>query len=256
VLAVYVVDLESGTAALEGAEAETPRLSEGEEARAATIPDAARRSAWRASHIALRIVLERWAGKVVRGEPLRHGPSGRPSLPAPAPDFSLSHTDGMALIACASYGPVGVDVERDRDIALSPERRAMMIAAANGLRPGDHLRGQPVTMLQAWTRLEALGKALGTGIGSVLTAAREDAAAGLGHIGRSDHSSVSGLLATADLCVVDLPLAGPYHGALAAPRGDSPPLIVPLPADPAGLRAFAKTRDCVDLPDPSGQKGA
>jgi len=237
VLAVYIVDIETAAAALEALEVHAPRLSDAEEARAASIPDGDRRRAWRACHIALRIVLERWAGEGIRRQPFRHGPHGRPSLPQPSPHFSLSHTEGLAVIACASAGEVGVDVERRRDLALSPERHAMIMAAAVGLRPTDERLHEEVGILQAWTRLEALGKALGTGIGAVLSAARDDAS------GRNptgpDSSAVARLLSTADIRVVDLALPPPYCGALAAPRREVPPMIVPLPTDEAGLRAFA-----------------
>ncbi len=253
-LAVYVIDLAEGAAALEAVEAETPRLSSVEKARAVDIPDDRRRATWRASHIALRIVLEAWAGDTIRGQPFEISSSGRPSLPGPAPAFSLSHTEGLALIACASAGPVGVDVERARELMLSPERQAMMIAAANRLTPTDGAGREIVGTLQAWTRLEALGKALGTGVGAVLTAAREDAAADRKEGPDPNNAAIARLLSNTDLCVVDLALPGPYSGALAAPRLAGPPRIVPLPVDEAGLRAFAAERDCVDLPDRPGQK--
>jgi 4'-phosphopantetheinyl transferase len=253
-LAAYIVDIATAAAALEAIEVHTPRLSDAEEAHAASIPDSDRRRAWRASHIALRIVLERWAGEGIRRQQFRHGPNGRPSLPQPPPHFSLSHTEGLALVACASAGEVGVDVERRRDIALSPERQAMIKAAAVGLTPSDERLNGEDDILHAWTRLEALGKALGTGVGAVLAAARDDAS-GRKATG-SDSSAVARLLRSADLRVVDLALPPPYCGALAAPRFEAFPTVVPLPTDEAGLRAFAAERDCVDLPDRPGQKGA
>jgi 4'-phosphopantetheinyl transferase len=89
---------------------------------------------------------------------------GRPFLADGGPDFSLSRTDGMAVVAVADR-PVGVDVERDdrlRDAeAVSKAALSAAELADLGQRPGSQ-RAQRV--LDAWTKKEAYLKGLGIGL--------------------------------------------------------------------------------------------
>ena len=112
----------------------------------------------------LRLLLARTLGaREPRDLPLDTEARGRPRL-AGAPPFSLSHCDGLTLIAFAAAGQVGVDVERvdageawrDLSARLHPhERRALADARARD-------RGR--TFLRLWTRKEAMAKALGLGM--------------------------------------------------------------------------------------------
>ncbi|WP_405018453.1 4'-phosphopantetheinyl transferase superfamily protein [Kitasatospora sp. NBC_00070] len=147
-------------------------LDREETRRAATFVRAADRELYLVAHVALRVVLAQALGRpahrVEYGRadcPGCGGPHGRPVAVAErAPEFSLSHTDGLALIALADR-PVGVDVERRAvftgsdgpDIAaqLHPAERAAL-ARLPEPRWADAL-------LACWVRKEAHLK--GTGIG-------------------------------------------------------------------------------------------
>jgi 4'-phosphopantetheinyl transferase len=112
---------------------------------------------------ALRIILEKLAGRAITLDRL---PQGKPYLPAfPHLKFNFSHTKGKALVAVTEEVEVGVDIERLRpmpDVAGVAERF---------LPPGDAeaLAGMPEPgrereFFRRWTRAEALWKAAGVGL--------------------------------------------------------------------------------------------
>ncbi|MFF4173829.1 4'-phosphopantetheinyl transferase family protein [Streptomyces sp. NPDC001744] len=92
-------------------------------------------------------------------------PHGRPVLPGGRLHFSLSHCEGLSLIALAST-PVGVDIERvppphtaeEAEEVLHPAESAELAVLAPARRPGAFTR--------VWTRKEAYLKGLGTGLGA------------------------------------------------------------------------------------------
>lgn len=126
-----------------------------------------------ASHTALRVLL----GGVLELPPARvtlvrlacpgcGALHGRPAVAGPAGGrvhFSLSHTDGLALVALAGR-PVGVDVERlpsaatamDVSSSLHPSERAELERMAAAERPAAFAR--------CWTRKEAYLKGTGEGL--------------------------------------------------------------------------------------------
>jgi 4'-phosphopantetheinyl transferase len=126
----------------------------------------------RAAHAALRIVLAGHIGLAEARRPFRIASGGKPMLAAPSPplEFNLAHCDTAALIAISYDGPVGVDLETPRPLRIADSRRAALIDAAIALAPGAVLPDGPgdAHFLQAWTRLEALAKATGEGIGALL----------------------------------------------------------------------------------------
>jgi hypothetical protein len=77
--------------------------------------------------------------------------AGRPYIDGPSgPDFSISHSGGLALYALAADGRVGVDVELDRSAAqLSVLGRRLARS------------GGPRELLADWTRREAVLKCCG-----------------------------------------------------------------------------------------------
>ena len=91
-------------------------------------------------------------------------------LPPGEPAFNISHTGHHALIVIARAGPVGVDLETTRTIRIAGPRRALLDAAAcalaneNGVALDENRR-----LLIGWTAIEAVAKALGSGVGQVLT---------------------------------------------------------------------------------------
>lgn len=89
---------------------------------------------------------------------------GRPTLVGGGPEFSLSRTDGIAVVAVAER-PVGVDVERRARID-DADGIAQLTLSAGELRA---LRGAPrprheASLLAAWTRKEAYLKGVGVGL--------------------------------------------------------------------------------------------
>jgi 4'-phosphopantetheinyl transferase len=127
----------------------------------------------RAAHAALRIILAGHIGLAEARLPFRIAPGGKPTLASSssALEFSLAHCETAALIAVSYDGPVGVDLEAPRPIRIADDRRAALIDAAIALAPGTALPPDgpgDARFLQAWTRLEALAKATGEGIGAVL----------------------------------------------------------------------------------------
>ncbi|WP_328718445.1 4'-phosphopantetheinyl transferase superfamily protein [Streptomyces sp. NBC_00247] len=148
-------------------------LDESERERAAAFRRPQDRAMYLASHTALRVLL----GGVLALPPARvtlvrlacpgcGALHGRPAVAGPAGGrvhFSLSHTDGLALVALAAR-PVGVDVERlpsvatamDVSTALHPAERAELERMAATERPAAFAR--------CWTRKEAYLKGTGEGL--------------------------------------------------------------------------------------------
>lgn len=171
---IWRVELDRSASALAEAERAMGLLSEPEAAHAVVIKDALDRARWRASHIALRLLIERACGAQMRRQPFVIAPGGRPELESAPVSFSLSHTGDVALIAIgsAAFGPIGIDVESARKLRMSAERRARIEAYAEHLVPGRDLPAAPdARVLQSWVRVEALAKANGEGIGETMTQA-------------------------------------------------------------------------------------
>ncbi|MGW5670578.1 4'-phosphopantetheinyl transferase family protein [Micromonospora sp. NPDC003776] len=98
---------------------------------------------------------------------VRRTPGGRPEVYAPdgrTLAVSVSHVDGLVVVAARSGGPVGVDVERHRRLpALALADRWYDPAEAAWLRARDPA-GRELDFLRLWTAKEAVGKALGAGL--------------------------------------------------------------------------------------------
>jgi 4'-phosphopantetheinyl transferase len=100
---------------------------------------------------------------------------GRPYLAGSDWDFSLSQAPGMVVVAVVCGGlRVGVDVERIRRLDRPDTIAARMFAAADrsalAVLSGTE---RDVRWFQAWTRLEALAKARGTGIFGAVSGAAD-----------------------------------------------------------------------------------
>lgn len=170
-LDVVFVDLDAVRALLEREEASTPRLSVSDGLRIDRLSgDPARQALWRAARIATRIVLERAVGSDLRGAEFEIASGGRPSLGDGKPHFNVSHTANVALIAVCRSSPVGVDIECERRLSMSPERRRRIAVAAADLAGVEKIDPESdADVLRAWVRLEAIAKVRGTGIGILLT---------------------------------------------------------------------------------------
>ncbi len=218
---LWLVDLEACADALDAMERATPRLSKDDRKRAEAIAEPRECRHRLAAYTALRVLLERMAGPQVRGISLTRAPGGKPGLDDGHAEFSLSHTQGLALIAVGSSGPLGIDLEPRRIVRMSPRAALEICAIATGL--GGRLAAAPGSnraVLQAWTRLEAFAKARGLGVARTLTE--------LGQRGRGRLQALSSAeleiaarrqARTCSLSVRDLRLGPSLHAALAAPLG-------------------------------------
>jgi 4'-phosphopantetheinyl transferase len=227
---VWIIDLVRDGAALE---ARAMNLSIVPDAGGTPIAEPERRAA----HAALRLLIARRAGLAVARQPFRLAPGGKPGLGGGALEFSLAHSGSRALVALAAPGTqVGVDIEAPRSLRMGPARRADIARAAILAAGGAPLPagGSDASALQAWVRLEAVAKATGEGIGSVL--ARLGARDGV-VVESVGSASAPG---AGVVRLFDLTLEEGHHGALAWLGADpgEPPQVQVLDASPAALDAW------------------
>lgn len=114
----------------------------------------------------LRTLLARYLPQQASALQFGREPKGRPYLlHAGAPDFNLSDTRGGSVLAIASSGRIGIDIERcDRTLPvmrLASRWFAADEAAALGALDAESARR---SFLRLWTAKEAACKATGTGI--------------------------------------------------------------------------------------------
>lgn len=149
------------------------------------------RRRFRAAHCAFRHLVAGYLGCPAAAVVLSrqcphcgHPEHGKPAVSDPAGarpvDVSLSHSDGLGAVAVARRPlQVGIDVERRRagvdwaGILTAVGARAAATVAADPAAPADPagaagaaaVGGDPTQDgFEQWTRLEAVGKAAGTGI--------------------------------------------------------------------------------------------
>jgi 4'-phosphopantetheinyl transferase len=170
---VWSVDLGAcGSALL----ARVDLIADDDRARALRLDNPDHRRERLCAHAALRVVLKRHGVddgeahafvRLASGKPVLSGHwSADEVLARDGVDFSLSHIDGVALIAISRGARIGVDVERVRSVAIEAPRRVAIEAAADALADAGPLvaTGDERRLQQAWTRLEALAKARGVGM--------------------------------------------------------------------------------------------
>ncbi len=117
----------------------------------------------------LRRMLCEVAGLDLSGVDFSYGEHGKPCLPGSASTkavaFNVSHSHGLALVALAAGGRLGVDLERIRPEAAWQElaERYFSRAECRALQaqaPDQRRRA----FFTCWTRKEAFVKALGAGV--------------------------------------------------------------------------------------------
>lgn len=119
----------------------------------------------------LRTVLGGYLDRPAADVPIRTAPTGRPELAEGCCggfDFNLTHSESVGLVAVSCGGRVGVDVERVRVIAERDNLVRRFFAPAEqdrffGLDAADRQEA----FFQAWTRKEAILKAVGRGVASL-----------------------------------------------------------------------------------------
>jgi 4'-phosphopantetheinyl transferase len=114
----------------------------------------------------LRRILAGYAGVAPASIRYRRSAAGKPELlDSRGLAFSTSQADGLAIVAVATRGEVGVDIERVRPVAEALDLARRMFTE----RESEHLSSLPPALaseafLRLWTRKEAYVKALGHGL--------------------------------------------------------------------------------------------
>jgi 4'-phosphopantetheinyl transferase len=167
---VWLADIDAVGEALDALERRFSLLAADERARASGL-DSLRAQRWARTRVALRALLASQLGVPSAQSPFQLSAAGKPRLAEGALEFSLSHSGRFALIALSRDGPVGVDIETRNQVNMHPDRLQAIESAATALAPDAPLpaRDDAIRFVQAWTRLEALAKATGAGIGALLT---------------------------------------------------------------------------------------
>jgi 4'-phosphopantetheinyl transferase len=140
-------------------------LTGAERARAARYRSTELRVRFVVAHGALRTILSGYAGVAPGAVRLETTQAGRPYVPGAPFDFNLSHSDGLAVVAVAASGQVGVDVERLRRVE-DEDAVVRRFFAPGEIRQYEAVRTTERTsaFYSTWTRKEAFVKAVGTGL--------------------------------------------------------------------------------------------
>lgn len=138
------------------------------------------------------------------------GPHGKPFLEG-GPEFNLSHSAGWAALAVTADTPVGIDIEKLRDMERDVARRFFSPAEVTALETLDPDSWQD-GFFRCWTRKEAVVKALGTGLTTPLDAF--DVTLRPGQEARVRGMRIGGHSA-ADWTLTHLDLAADFVGAIA-----------------------------------------
>lgn len=131
---------------------------------------------------ALRRLVGLWRGELPAAVPIGVGPHGKPGCGG-GPEFNLSHSGDLILLALHGQRPVGVDVEQGRPgLAWRPIARRVLPPAewqaleaqwppldmgageADSAAAAEAERQGAEAFLAAWCRLEARLKAQGLGL--------------------------------------------------------------------------------------------
>jgi 4'-phosphopantetheinyl transferase len=118
-----------------------------------------------AAHIALRMILARYAGTTDLN--LTRSSHGKPALAGHLSwlRFNLAHTEDLALIACARDREVGVDVEYIRPHAADEAIASQQFSSNEQTQLRALLPERwPAGFFACWTRKEAYVKARGLGL--------------------------------------------------------------------------------------------
>jgi 4'-phosphopantetheinyl transferase len=187
-----------------------PLLDESEAERARRLSGSGGEARFVRARAAARVILGRLLEVAPREVPITADRHGKPALEGGGICFSISHTEGLILVAVSEAGPVGVDVETVERRPPRPglQRRALTdseLRALEALPPA----ARQGAFLQAWSRKEAYAKGVGRGIGLDFRTIE---------VGW-DGPAVTGEPAWE---VRSLPLPQPHVGAVAAPGSGWP----------------------------------
>ncbi|MET7312394.1 4'-phosphopantetheinyl transferase superfamily protein [Streptomyces sp. NPDC005571] len=141
-----------------------------ERRRAAAFVRSADRDTYTVSHVALRMLLAAHLDEgparisLDRGRcPSCGGPHGRPVVRGNPVNFSLSHTNDLAMIAIAAT-PVGIDIEAVPGLATVEEVGHTLHVAEHAELQTYRPEERREAFARIWVRKEAYFKGLGTGL--------------------------------------------------------------------------------------------
>jgi 4'-phosphopantetheinyl transferase len=144
-------------------------LAPAERARASRFRSEVDRACFMRRRAALRMILAGYLGVAPRDVAFTVNEFGKPSVVTPRVSaglsFNASHSGTCAVIAVARSGRIGIDVERLHPLVEAESIAARFFAANEAaalaaLHPRDRVEG----FFNAWTRKEAVVKALGGGL--------------------------------------------------------------------------------------------
>lgn len=142
-------------------------LSAAEHERAGKFRSEQDRERWIVAHGAMRQILARYAAMEPAALVFEAQEHGKPRLADPTPEipFNLTHTAGLALLAIAAGGRIGVDAEFVRPLSDLQKlaERFFAPAEAEEILAMDEA-AQPAAFFACWTRKEAFLKGLGKGL--------------------------------------------------------------------------------------------
>ena len=114
------------------------------------------------SQILIRCLICRVSGLKYRDIQINEGPTGKPYLACdPSYEFNISHTRN-AVAAALSDKPIGVDIERIREIDINIAKSVFSDKELNWLQ--DASKDQNRRFFDIWTKKEALVKYHGIGL--------------------------------------------------------------------------------------------
>jgi 4'-phosphopantetheinyl transferase len=141
-------------------------LAEDERARAARFHFARDRDRYIVGRGVLRCLLASYTGHAPADLAFRYGEFDKPELAGAGPQFNLSHSGAVALLAFTDGAEVGIDVELEGGEEFPRERIAERffspaeVAVLRSLPEEERRRA----FLRCWTRKEAFIKARGDGL--------------------------------------------------------------------------------------------
>jgi 4'-phosphopantetheinyl transferase len=141
-------------------------LSPDEVARADRFRSASAKDAFVAARAQMRCVLAGYVRESPAALRFSYEKYGKPALAgAPAaPQFSLSHSADLALLAVSSNGPVGVDIEQVREgVEYDAVSDQLFDAAESARLASSSGNDRTAVFFRYWTCKESVLKALGTG---------------------------------------------------------------------------------------------
>jgi 4'-phosphopantetheinyl transferase len=140
-------------------------LSPEERAQAARFRFEQHACRFRASHTALRLILEQYLRQPAHSIRLIGGPSGKPFIEgAREIHFNLSHADEVALVAVSCDVEVGVDLEAIRfDVRVQEMAAFFNDRELEMLYQATTAETRVTLLFRFWTRKEAVLKADGSG---------------------------------------------------------------------------------------------